>query len=207
MPSRPKGTLTRKMSRHPLMASKNPPTDGPRARPIAWAAPWMPMALPSDRLGTASTMMATLLAWRSAAPTAWRARNPIRAPEARGQAAQGRADDEDPEAVDVEELAAPHVGEAPDRGHRRHQDQEVAQAHPGDRAHAGVERPLQRGQGDRHDAGIELTHEGPDADRRHGQPVGVGSVSDDGRSPGFHHQPMPSDRLQLLGRWSLHPAS
>ena len=53
MPSRPKGTLTRKISRQPPAASKNPPTDGPRARPIAWAAPWMPMALPSDRLGTA----------------------------------------------------------------------------------------------------------------------------------------------------------
>ena len=38
------------------------------------------MAFPSDDLGTASTMMATLLACSSAAPTAWRARNPISVP-------------------------------------------------------------------------------------------------------------------------------
>ena len=47
---------------------------------MAWAAPWIPMALPSDVLGTASTMMATLLACSRAAPTAWSARKPINMP-------------------------------------------------------------------------------------------------------------------------------
>ena len=47
---------------------------------MAWAAPWIPMALPIDALGTARTMMATLLAWRRAAPTAWSARKAIRVP-------------------------------------------------------------------------------------------------------------------------------
>ena len=70
MPSSPKGTLTKKMSRHPPADSRNPPTVGPSASPRAWAAPWIPMAFPSDDLGTASTMMATLLACSSAAPTA-----------------------------------------------------------------------------------------------------------------------------------------
>ena len=80
MPTRPNGTLTKKMSRHPPAARRKPPTVGPSASPTAWAAPWIPIALPSDGLGTASTMMATLFAWRSAAPTAWRARNPISHP-------------------------------------------------------------------------------------------------------------------------------
>ena len=68
----------------------------------------------------------------------------------------------------------PHVGESTDRSHRSHQNQEVAQTHPGHRTHTGVERPLQGGQGHGHDAGVELAHEGPDADRGHGQPEGIG---------------------------------
>ena len=109
------------------------------------------------------------------------ARNPIRAPRLWGQAAQRRADDEDSEAVDVEELPAPHVGEPAHGGHRGHQDKEIAQSHPGHRADAGMERPLQRGQGDGHDAGVELPHEGPDADGSHGQPEGVRSLTDRAR--------------------------
>ncbi len=80
MPTRPKGTVTKKMSLQPPAANNNPPTVGPRANPTAWAAPWIPMAPPSERLGTASTMMATLLACRRAAPTACTARKAIRAP-------------------------------------------------------------------------------------------------------------------------------
>ena len=156
------------------------------------------MALPSDVLGTASTMMATLLACSRAAPTAWSARNPISAPEVRSQSAQRRADDEDAEAVDVEELVPPHVGEPTDGGHRGHQDQEVAQTHPGHRTDAGVEGPLQRGQGDGHDAGVELAHEGPDADGGHGQPERVGPTPDRLGSPGLDHQPLPSHRPQLI---------
>ena len=75
-PKRPKGTLTKKMRRHPPAAKSSPPTEGPRASPSAWAVPWSPMAFPSDRLGTTSTMMARLLACNIAAPTAWRARKP-----------------------------------------------------------------------------------------------------------------------------------
>ena len=34
-PNTPKGTLTKKISRHPLAASSSPPTVGPKARPSA----------------------------------------------------------------------------------------------------------------------------------------------------------------------------
>ena len=80
MPTSPNGTFTKKMSRHPPAARRKPPTVGPSASPTAWAAPWIPIALPSDGFGTARTMMATLFACRSAAPTAWRARNPTSHP-------------------------------------------------------------------------------------------------------------------------------
>ena len=50
------------------------------------------MAFPSERAGTARTMMATLFAWSIAAPTAWSARNPHRAAKARGEATEHRAE-------------------------------------------------------------------------------------------------------------------
>ena len=51
-------------------------------------------------------------------------------------------EDEDDEAVDVEEFAAPHVGESPDGRDRGHQHQEITQADPCHRSHAGVELSL-----------------------------------------------------------------
>ena len=80
-PNRPKGTLTKKMRRHPPAARSSPPTDGPSARPRAWAAPWIPIARPSNRCGMTSTMMARLFACSIAAPTACNARNPHSAPK------------------------------------------------------------------------------------------------------------------------------
>ena len=53
IPRRPTGTFTRKISRHPPVASSSPPAAGPRAKPSAWAAPWTPMARPSELEGTA----------------------------------------------------------------------------------------------------------------------------------------------------------
>lgn len=89
-PSTPKGTLTMKMRRQPPAANSSPPTDGPNVSPTAWAAPWTPIALPSDGRGTAITMMATLFACSMAAPTAWRTLNAISAPRvgARPQSAE-----------------------------------------------------------------------------------------------------------------------
>ncbi len=71
--------FTRKMRRQPPAASSRPPTDGPRASPSAWAAPWKPSERPRRDTGTARAMMATLLAWSMAAPMACRARKPSRA--------------------------------------------------------------------------------------------------------------------------------
>ncbi len=75
-PKIPKGTLTKKIRRHPPAARSSPPIVGPRARPSAWAVPCRPMARPSARAGTTSTMMARLLACNIAAPTACSARKP-----------------------------------------------------------------------------------------------------------------------------------
>ena len=87
-PSTPKGTLTMKIRRQPPAARSSPPTDGPRASPIAWAAPWIPIALPSDARGTAMTMMATLLACSMAAPTACRTRKRDEGTEGRSEATE-----------------------------------------------------------------------------------------------------------------------
>ena len=127
------------------------------------------------------------------------------------QAAQRRGAGEDQEAVDVEELAPPHVGEAPDRGDGRHQHQEVRQADPGDGPHRGVEGALQRRQGHRDDRRVELAHEGADAHRRHGEPRGVGLIPDDLGPPRLDEQAVPrprprSRRTRLAGR-HLRPPS
>ena len=93
---------------------------------------------------------------------------------------------------------SPHVGEPTDGRHRGHQDQEIAQTHPGHRTDAGMEGPLQGGQGDGHDARVELAHEGADADSGHGQPERVGPAPDRLRAPRLYHQVMPSHRPHLI---------
>jgi len=118
--------------------------------------------------------------------------------QVRGQAAQSRADDEDPEAVDVEEFVSPHVSEPTDGGHRGHQNQEVAQTHPGHRTDTCVERPLQGGQGDGHDAGVELAHERSDAHSGHGQPECVRPAPYHLGAPRLDDQVLPTHRPHLI---------
>ena len=91
----------------------------------------------------------------------------------RREAAQDGSEGEDDEAVDVEQLATPHVGEASDGGHGGDQDQQVREADPGDGTDRHVEGPLQRWQGDGDDGRIELAHERPDTDGGDGEPVGI----------------------------------
>ncbi len=110
------------------------------------------------------------------------------------QAAQHRGAGEDDEAVDVEELAPPHVGEATDRGDGRHQHQEVRQADPGDGPHRGVEGALQRRQGHRDDGRVELAHERADAHGGHGEPRGVRLIPDDLGPPRLDEQAVPGPR-------------
>jgi hypothetical protein len=65
---KPTGMLTTNSSLHPPRTSRRPPTAGPRERPSACAAAWMPMPRPNFSRGSAWTMSATLLAWSMAAP-------------------------------------------------------------------------------------------------------------------------------------------
>jgi hypothetical protein len=111
--------------------------------------------------------------------------------QAGGGGTQHRAGHEDGEAVEVEELAADHVGEPSDRRHRGHQDQQIAQADPADGTDAGVEGPLEGGKGQGDDAGIQLAHEGPDADGRHGQQIALVQIPDGPRTTRFDHESLP----------------
>ena len=74
---------------------------------------------------------------------AWSARNPMSHPRSGASPHSAGADDEDGEPVDVEELAAPHIGEAPDGHHGGDEDEKVAQTHPGDSADGGMECALE----------------------------------------------------------------
>ena len=115
---------------------------------------------------------------------------PGKGSQARGQPAQGRAEDEDTEAVGVQELAAGHVRHPPHRGDRRHQDEEVAEADPGHGAEAGVERALQGGQGEGDDAGVKLAHERAHAYGPHGQPRGARRPGDGPGAGRFGEEPL-----------------
>ena len=50
-PTRPIGTLTRKINRHPPSAVSAPPSTGPSVSPTACAAPWIPSPVPSFESG------------------------------------------------------------------------------------------------------------------------------------------------------------
>jgi len=89
------------------------------------------------------------------------------------KAAERRAQQEQQEAAGVEELAPHHVGEATkDRQECRHGEQ-VGDRNPTHGAESGIEFEFEPRQQQLRDAGIDLAHEGADANGAdHEQPVG-----------------------------------
>ena len=173
IPSRPTGTFTRKISRHPPAASSSPPTAGPRAKTerLGGALDADGPAERTRRDGQVDDGHAVGLQHRR--PDGLQGPGPVQYHEVRRQAAEGRADDEDAEAVGVDELAPDHVGQAAHGGDRGHEHQQVAEADPGHRGQAGVKGLLQAGQGQGDDAGVKLAHEGAGAHRGHDEPMSV----------------------------------
>ena len=196
-PRTPKGTLIMKMRRQPPTASSSPPTDGPRASPTAWAAPWIPMALPERHPRHRDHNDGDAVGLKHGGPNGLQDSERNEDTECRGDAAERGADHEDGKPVDVEELATPHVGEAADCRHGGYQHQEVAQTDPGDSSDTGVKGPLQRGQRHRDDAGIELAHECPDANRPDRKPVGVLPVADGRRPTRLDEETVPTRRFHM----------
>ncbi len=76
----PNGTATKKVDRHPSPAMSSPPSDGPRAVPMADMVPIRPMAPPIRSLGTVPATNARLSAIMIAAPAPWTALPPISQP-------------------------------------------------------------------------------------------------------------------------------
>ena len=93
--------------------------------------------------------------------------------EAWRKAAQRRAQHEQQEATGIQQLAPHHVGEAAkDRQKRRHGEQ-IGDGDPAHGAQSGIELELELRQQQLRDAGIDLAHEGADADGAdHEQPIG-----------------------------------
>ena len=143
--------------------------------------------------------MARLFACNIAAPIACSARKPHSAPRFGASPHSTEASVKTDEAVDVEQLAAPHVGEAADGDDGRHQDQQVRQADPRDGTDGNAEGVLQGGQGDGDDGRIELAHERTDAHGRHGEPVGVAALPYDLGPPRLDQQPVPRPRPRTRG--------
>ena len=143
---------------------------GPEARPTACAAACTPSAALRVRAGTLVTTSATLLACSSAAPAAWTTRSAISAPSegASPHAAEAPANTTNP--YRYMQLAAGPVRPAAGRDQQRGQRQQVGERHPLDGREPGAELPLQRGEGHRDDARVELAHERAEAHRGDREP-------------------------------------
>ena len=100
--------------------------------------------------------------------------------QVRREAAQGRPQDEDEEAAGIEQLAADHVRQPSEDRHARRHRQQIGDGDPAHRAQPGVEVALEPGQQHLRHAGIDLTHEGADADRADDEPA-IGFEPRDGR--------------------------
>jgi hypothetical protein len=98
--------------------------------------------------------------------------------EVRCESAESRAEHKNPKSIDVEKLAADHVGCASKGRHRGHEYQQVGQANPlhsRDR-HAEVVGQTWQSQGD--DARIKLPHESTETHCRDDVPIGIGPRRD-----------------------------
>ena len=205
----PTGTLTKKIHRQPAEATSSPPATGPSARPSACAAAWIPSAARRRPAGALVATSATLLACSIAAPAACTTRSPTSTGSdgASPHAADARGEHHEP--VQVHQLAAVPVRPAAHRHQQRHQRQQVGQRHPLHPGQARAELALQRGERQRHDAGVELAHERPEAHRGHRQPRRQPVLTDHGR-PGRlaqqHHlpalRPAPSQNSPMLANYS-----
>jgi hypothetical protein len=93
--------------------------------------------------------------------------------------AQRRAQHEQQEATRIQELAPHHVGETTeDRQERRHGEQ-IGHRDPTHGAQSRIEFELELGQQQLRDAGVDLAHEGADANGAdHEQPVGWQACDD-----------------------------
>ena len=113
-------------------------------------------------------------------------------PAGRGrQPAQHRAEREDGEAVGVEQLAPEAVGEQPDGDERAGEHQHVGERHPPHRARGLAEAGADAGQGERHDRGVELAHEGSDAHSPDDEGAGAGAFANPRGACGLAQQPRP----------------
>ena len=181
--------MTTKINRQPPSAVRTPPSTGPTLNPTACAAPWNPSPVPRRSDGRTSRISAYELAWSITAPIAWTIRATHEQPERRRERAGRRADDEDAEAVGVQELAADPVSDLADRRDGAGKDEHVDEHHPFDGSDRGVEVGAEEGQRGRDDARVELAHERPDAHGADREPGCRRALTDPRRPARFGEDP------------------
>ena len=160
VPNIPAGMFTRKIRRHPPLASNNPPNVGAEQEPEGLGRSLV--AEPQDQpiFGHGQVDDGDAVGLQHHRAQGLYHAEGIEGDQRGGGCAERRTDDEDDEAVGVrEQLAANRVSEVAHRGHRTHDHDQVTEPDPGDGGHARSEMPLERREGDGDDAGVELTHE------------------------------------------------
>ena len=143
----PSGTLTRKIARQPSPAIRTPPSDGPRAVPIADIVPSSPMALPVLAFGTVSPTKRHGEGHHDGRAEALRRPGGNQQPERGRDAAQDRGHREQDDSGQQQPPAAGDVAEPSDADDQGGDGEEIGEDDPLDFLEGGVERLRQRRQG------------------------------------------------------------
>jgi hypothetical protein len=170
-PISPTGTLSQNTQRQPRRLIRSPPSAGPALRPAeSPAAPLRTDGGDDDRDAVGHQQ------GRSERLQHPRADQEV---EARRQPAQPRADHKNQKSEEIEQLAAKDVGQPADNRQHGGDHEQIGDRHPGDRSDRLVETRSELRQHELSDAGVDLSHEGADADSPDDQPWVDGDAGED----------------------------
>ena len=142
-----------------------PPASGPIATAAPIVAPQIPNAVPRSLPWNSCEISASAVANIIAPPIPWTPRAMIRKSASLASAAGERGDGEEDDAQQEDPLAAEEVGERAGGQDAGREGERVGVDHPLEVGERGVERPLDRRQGDVHDRDVQQQHE---SGRTHG---------------------------------------
>ncbi len=151
----PSGTLTKKIARQPSPAISRPPSEGPRAVPIADIVPSSPMALPVLAFGTVSPTNAMVRAIMIAAPRPCAARAAISSQSAGAAPHTAEATVNRRVPTNSSRRRPVTVTEPSDADDQRSDGEKIGEDDPLDLLEGGRERLGQSWQADVGDAGAE----------------------------------------------------
>ena len=169
-PSRPTGTLMKKIHSQPRPSTSTPPRIGPTRVATPAVAPHSAIAAPRRAAGKIRVMIAIVCGVIIEAPRPCTTRADDQALDGAGQPAPQRGEREDRQPGEVEPLGAEPVTEPAGDQHRDGVRQQVGAGHPDDVVHVGAQVLDDRRRRDRDDRGVDQDHEEAEAQREQRRP-------------------------------------